>query len=107
MLRTEWAEWKADSLWKKLWTAVKTRRLFAIRKSYVIDSEWFSGVSNSRFAIRNLRAGATGKRGFGPSLFEVPLRVLWPVFIAPRLRYNKNSTDINQYRQTTWINFRL
>jgi hypothetical protein len=32
MFRTEWAEWKADSLWKKLWIAAKNRRLFAIRK---------------------------------------------------------------------------
>jgi|SRR5580692_6078758 hypothetical protein len=83
MLRTECAEWKADSLWKKLWIAAKNRRLFAIRKSYVIDSEWFSGVSNSRFAIRNLRACTTEKRGFGSILFGVCLRVLWPVFIVP------------------------
>jgi hypothetical protein len=76
MFRTEWAEWKADSLWKKLWIAAKNRRLFAIRKLYVIDSGWFSEVSNSRFAIRNLRAGATEKRGFGPILCEVSLRVL-------------------------------
>jgi hypothetical protein len=83
MLRTECAEWKADSLWKKLWIAAKNRRLFAIRKSYVIDSEWFSGVSNSRFAIRNLRPGAAAGRGFAPILSEVSLRVLWPVFIVP------------------------
>jgi hypothetical protein len=23
MFRTEWAEWKVDSLWKKLWIAAK------------------------------------------------------------------------------------
>jgi hypothetical protein len=23
IFRTEWAEWKADSLWKKLWIAAK------------------------------------------------------------------------------------
>jgi hypothetical protein len=83
MFRTEWAESQADGLWKKLWIAAKNRCLFAIRKSYVVDSERFSGVSNSGFAIRNLRAGATEKRGFRPILFEVPLRVLWPVFIVP------------------------
>ena len=86
MFRTERAEWKADSLWKKLWIAAKNRRLFAIRKSYVIDSERFSGVCNSRFAIRNLRAGAAARRGFLPILREVSLRVLWLVFIVPRLR---------------------
>jgi hypothetical protein len=83
MFRTEWAEWKADSLWKKLWIAVKNRRLFAIRKSYDIDSAWLSGVSNSRFAIRNPEVDAIDEQGLGPILFEVPLRVLWPVFIVP------------------------
>jgi hypothetical protein len=83
MLRTECAEWKADSLWKKLWIAAKNRRLFAIRKSYVIDSALFSRVSNSRFAIRNLHADAAARRGFAPILSEVSLRVLWPVFIVP------------------------
>jgi hypothetical protein len=39
MFRTEWAEWKADSLWKKLWIAAKNRRLFAIRKrNYILDT---------------------------------------------------------------------
>ena len=83
MFRTEWAEWKADSLWKKLWIAAKNRRLLAIRKLYVIDLEGLGELSNSRFAIRNLRAGAAPRRGFGPILCEVSLRVLWPVFIVP------------------------
>ena len=82
MFRTEWAEWKADSLWKKLWITPKNRCLFAIRKLYVIDSDGVGRRSNSRFAIRNLRAGAAARRGFGPILFGVSLRVLWPVFIV-------------------------
>jgi hypothetical protein len=73
MFRTES---KADSLWKKLWIAAKNRRLFAIRKMYVIDLEGVRRLSNSRFAIRNLRAGAAARRGSGSILVEVSLRVL-------------------------------
>jgi hypothetical protein len=83
MFRTEWAKWKADGLWKKLWIAAKNRRLFAIRKLYVIDSDGVGRRSNSRFAIRNLRADAAARRGLGPILFGLSLRVLWPVFIVP------------------------
>jgi hypothetical protein len=83
MFRTEWVEWKPDSLWKKLWIAARNRRLLAIRKMYVIDLEGVRRLSNSRFAIRNLRAGAAPRRGFGPILCEVPLRVLCTVFIIP------------------------
>jgi hypothetical protein len=46
IFRTEWAEWKADSLWKKLWIAAKNRRIVPIRKLYLIDFRWVTRNSN-------------------------------------------------------------
>jgi hypothetical protein len=46
IFRTEWAECKADSLWKKLWIAAKNRGVVPIRKLYLIDFSWFRRNSN-------------------------------------------------------------
>jgi hypothetical protein len=74
-IRTEQVEFKTEQsasrvsgLRTRLWIAAKNRRIFAIRTSYFFDSEGVRGNSNSRFAIRNLRAATMEKAWLGANL---------------------------------------
>jgi hypothetical protein len=71
-IRTEEADLTVSGLWKKLWIAAKNRRLFAIRKLYLIDSGWFKRISNRGFAIRKVEASGGEQTYSRAKLFRGP-----------------------------------